>query len=250
MDLDGSADILMQDGDVIASTESYGRGLTQVIVDSSIKPERDDSDPLSREPKPLRRPSEPPLKGKGVTREADVFDHHLTKRRDGPRPAKFHNLPHSTLQSGLVYDVRMRFHVEAVPTEDDVHPEDPRRIHAIFESFVEAGLAWGDETNGPSNDYYMGRIDARKVTKEEVCLVHTEQHYNWIQSIVEMSDDDYVEPEQHAGHRMDSIYLSRMTPYCAALSAGGAIEACRAVMDRLVTMPSEKMRKGSASSTT
>lgn len=29
---------------------------------------------------------------------------------------------------------------------------------------------------------------------------------------------------------MDSVYISPLTPYCAALSAGGAIEACRAVM--------------------
>ena len=228
MDLDDSTDILMHEDDVIASTEPHGPFI-QTTTNSLLKPEHDDPEDKV-EPEPAQKPSGFPLKGEGVKREADVYDHHLTKRKDGPRPPKFEPLPYATSQTGLVYDVRMRFHVEAVPTEDDVHPEDPRRIHAIFESFVDAGLAWREGRAGPSNEYYMGRIDARQVTKEEVCLVHTEQHWDWIQQISTMPDDDLIEPQQHLGHRMDSVYLSRMTPFCAALSAGGAIEACRAVM--------------------
>lgn len=229
MDLEESADVLMHDGEVIASTEPSGH-FTGMATESYIKPDDDDSENERLEPMLARKPSEPPLKGPGQKREADVFDHHLTKRRDGPRPPKFKPLPYASSQTGLVYDVRMRFHVEPMPTVDDIHPEDPRRIHAIFESFVDAGLAWGIGSNGPTNDYYMGRIDVRKVTQEEVCLVHTEEHYDWVQSIATMPEDDYMEPEQHPGHKTDSIYLSRATPFCAELSAGGAIEACRAVM--------------------
>lgn len=228
MDLDGD-DLLMHDSDVIASTEPHGP-LSHITADLSTRPERDDSETSKLGLESIPKPLGIPLKGAGIKREEDIFDYHLTKRRDGPRPAKYQNLPYATSQTGLVYDVRMRFHVEPEPTEDDIHPEDPRRIHAIFESFVDAGLAWGDGTKGPSNEYYMGRIDVRKVTKEEVCLVHTEAHWNWIQSVNTWSEQDFIEPEQHPGHRMDSVYLSPLTPYCAALSAGGAIEACRAVM--------------------
>lgn len=151
-------------------------------------------------------------------------------RKDGPKPAKFAHLPYATSQTGLIYDVRMRFHVEHEPSEDDVHPEDPRRIHAIYEAFVRAGLVWRQGDPGPAGEYYMGRIDTRMVTREEVCLVHTIQHWNWIQSLNSKNPDDLKEEQQHPPERTDSIYLSKSTPYCAGLSAGGAIEACRALV--------------------
>lgn len=231
MDLDiEQLDELTHDDNILASTEihvppvnSLQSNLNTLARDDSL-PRRTamDSRPLS---------SAPALKGVGLKRDEDVFDQHLTKRKDAPRPAKYSKLPYATSQTGLVYDVRMRFHVEPEPTEDDIHPEDPRRIHAIFESFVNAGLAWGDGTKGPLNDYYMGRIDVRKVTKEEVCLVHTSAHWDWVQSVSHWSEEDLKEPRQHPGQKtMDSVYLSSLTPYCAALSAGGAIEACRAIM--------------------
>lgn len=226
MDVDEPTDVLMHDGDtsIIASTEPHA----QIPTESLSKPEEYDSVNDAAE---SRKPSEMLLKGEGVKRDdTDVFDYHLTERDYAPRPPKFEALPYSSSQTGLVYDVRMRFHVEAVPTDDDIHPEDPRRIHVIFESFVDAGLAFKKDVTPPSN-YLMGRIDARMVTEEEVCLVHTKQHYDWIQSVAKMTDEDFEDaPQQHPGHKMDSIYLSRETPFCAALSAGGAIEACRAVM--------------------
>lgn len=176
------------------------------------------------------KPSEPPLKGAGVRREGETVDLMLSKRKDGPRPAKFQSLPYASAQTGLVYDVRMRFHVEPVPLEDDIHPEDPRRIHAIFESFVDAGLAWKEGSEDPSLNYYMARIDTRKVTKQEVCLVHTEKHWDWVQSLRTKLPSELEHYLQHENASMDSVYLSPLTPDCAALSAGGAIEACRAVM--------------------
>jgi histone deacetylase 6 len=229
MDLDGDLDTLMHDGEVIASTEAHASPSRSTANElKKLERERSGSNRSARDSVP--RSKGLLLKGAGIKRGEDVFDYQLTKRRDAPKPAKYQQLPYATAQTGLVYDVRMRFHVEPEPTEDDIHPEDPRRIHAIFESFVDAGLAWGDGTKGPSNEYYMGRIDVRKVTKEEVCLVHTEAHWDWIQSVSDWSEDELKEPVQHPGHKMDSVYLSTLTPYCAALSAGGAIEACRAVM--------------------
>lgn len=228
MDLDGTTDVLMQEEGVIETTEVLGSSLQDGI--GSIRLQNNGLPSLAHGSiwQAGQRPSEQPVRD--VKLDNDVFDQHLTKRRDAPRPAKYGRLPYATLQTGLVYDVRMRFHVETTPTEDDVHPEDPRRIHAIFESFVHAGLAWAEGSDGPCNEHFMGRIDVRKVTKEEVCLVHSEAHWNWIQSVATWGEEDFEEPEQHPGHRMDSVYLSPSTPYCAALSAGGAIEACRAVM--------------------
>jgi histone deacetylase 6 len=163
--------------------------------------------------------------------DKDLLDYDIIPLKDAPKPPKFEHLPYATAQTGLIYDVRMRFHVEAIPTEDDVHPEDPRRIHAIFEAFVQAGLAWRESTSGPLTDYYMGRIDARMVTEQEVLLVHTKAHWDWVQSLSSRTADELEDYMQHPGQtRLDSVYLSPSTPYCAALSAGGAIEACRATL--------------------
>ncbi|KAF2716814.1 histone deacetylase [Polychaeton citri CBS 116435] len=150
--------------------------------------------------------------------------HDILAEEDAPRPPRFAPLPYSTSTTGLVYDVRMRFHVEPEP-DDEIHPEDPRRIHAIFEAFVQAGLAWNGRGQ-PHSQYQMGRIDARLVTKQEVCLVHTDEHWEWVQQLAHKTIDELVLEAKP----LDSIYMSPSTPYCAALSAGGAIEACRAVM--------------------
>ena len=230
MDLDPSNDVDMHDGDVLDSTEPNGT-IFQSTEGSLLRPQAPTASWTSRPRETSAKKSlEPPLKGAGVKREGDVFDYALTKRKDAPRPPKFKPLPYATSQTGLVYDVRMRFHVEPIATEDDIHPEDPRRIHAIYESFVDAGLAWQEGSGEPSLDFFMGRIDARKVTKEEVCLVHSEAHWDWIHSLAMLSPEELDEEKQHPPHNMDSVYLSPMTPYCAALSAGGAIEACRAVL--------------------
>lgn len=228
MDLGPDGDIHMHDGDVLDSTEPNGGSVAQSIEDSVLKP-RPESTSWGRGVSAIKA-LEPPLKGAGVKREGEIFDFALTKLKDAPRPPKFKPLPYATSQTGLVYDVRMRFHVEPIPTEEEIHPEDPRRIHAIYESFVDAGLAWQEGSLEPSLDFYMGRIDARKVTKQEVCLVHTEAHWDWIHSLASLSPEELNGEQQHEGYGMDSVYLSPMTPYCAALSAGGAIEACRAVM--------------------
>ena len=224
MELDDSLDVPMHDGDVLASTE-----FTQIASDPITK---DDFETTISNGSSIVIKSQPPVpNGSGLKRDRHVFDQHLTRLQDAPRPPKFEHLPYASAQTGLVYDVRMRFHVESMPMEDDVHPEDPRRIHAIFEAFVHAGLAWQPGSSGPSADYYMGRIDARAVTEDEVLLVHTKRHYDWIQSLITKTGDELLDEVQHIEYgKMDSVYLSPNTPFCAALSAGGAIEACRAVM--------------------
>ncbi|KXT04602.1 hypothetical protein AC578_8689 [Pseudocercospora eumusae] len=227
MEQEETQDVSMHDGEVIQTTEAYSSRMAQ----SAELPAKqslgsyDGTGPVPRHP----YAGAAVLKGSGLRREIQAADLVAVARKDAPKPAKFSNLPYATSQTGLVYDVRMRFHVEAEPSEDDLHPEDPRRIHAIFEAFVNAGLAWR-EGESPASDYYMGRVDARMVTREEVCLVHTANHWNWVQSLGVMSAEQLQIEQQHEGSTNDSIYLSNSTPYCASLSAGGAIEACRAVM--------------------
>jgi histone deacetylase 6 len=152
MDPDPRADTLMHDddGDIVTSTE-----FTQITAGPSSFGSVSGL-PVANGTFSSTKSATPALKGAGLKRDGDVFDHDLTQLKDAPRPPKFKALPYASAQTGLVYDVRMRFHVEAIPTEDDVHPEDPRRIHAIFEAFVQAGLAWRESTSGPLTDYYMG----------------------------------------------------------------------------------------------
>ncbi|KKY25385.1 putative histone deacetylase [Diplodia seriata] len=98
---------------------------------------------------------------------------------NAPKP-KSETLPYSSSRSGLVYDVRMRFHTEpldAMLSEDDIHPEDPRRIMEIFNELAEAGLVETPSHHVTEPDFSLWRINARPATEEEVCLVHTRDHY-------------------------------------------------------------------------
>lgn len=146
------------------------------------------------------------------------------------RKPKFAALPYATSQTGLVYDVRMRFHVEPLATENDLHPEDPRRIWSIISALRDAGLVDDADSPGPSSEYYLGRISARYATQQEICAVHSQRHYNWVMDLANQ-DNEWLD---RVGVTLDSVYLSRMTPVCAKLSAGGAIEACRAIMNKQV----------------
>lgn len=102
-----------------------------------------------------------------------------------PKP-RSEALPVATLKTGLVYDPRMRFHAE-LPNDssvDDIHPEDPRRIHSIFEEIREAGLVRGPESsNNDEHDEFCWRIGIRPAEKHEIMLIHTEAHYNFVSSL-------------------------------------------------------------------
>lgn len=94
---------------------------------------------------------------------------------------KVEALPYSTSQTGLVYDVRMRFHVEIKPEQNaGVHPEDPRRIWMIFSELVQAGLVDDRDSPGFASQYLLGRIPARQATRDEICAVHTQRHFDWV----------------------------------------------------------------------
>lgn len=99
-------------------------------------------------------------------------------------------LPYSSSQSGLVYDSLMRRHAEPVHydsdgeeiVEPDLHPEDPRRIKVIFDTLVEAGLV-ADFASSEQSEYQLRRIPTRHATRAEICTVHTEKHFRWVESL-------------------------------------------------------------------
>ena len=157
----------------------------------------------------------------------------------------------SSLPTGLCYDVRMRYHCELDPPKQsrDFHPEDPRRIFKIYKELCMAGLVNDPMLNtGTLIPNPLRRINAREVSESEVCLVHDKKHWDfmvttassyrteltqWLRELISrvgMVPDDLVVLER----TFDSIYLNVTTFGCALLSAGGAIETCRAVTSRQV----------------
>jgi histone deacetylase 6 len=163
-------------------------------------------------------------------------------------------LPYSSSRTGLVYDPRMRFHTELGATEDDIHPEDPRRIYEIYNELVLAGLVENDMSSStPDSDESSSssasphqrllRINTRLATGVEICLVHSTAHYEWVEGLASKLNFPWlalmpaltvVDWDEHRlkmeGKSMDSVYLHPLTFYCSRLSAGGAIEATKAVI--------------------
>lgn len=134
-------------------------------------------------------------------------------------------LPRSSLRTGLCYDVRMRFH--ATLDEEDVHPEDPRRIHVIYQALTSAGLTkLPEDGSKPENeDDLMLRIKAREVTEEEVLLVHTPDHWRFLTTLPDLDKASLLDLTLTG----DSVFYNNQSFTCAKLSCGGTIETCKAV---------------------
>ncbi|KAI9735225.1 MAG: Histone deacetylase hda1 [Cirrosporium novae-zelandiae] len=139
-------------------------------------------------------------------------------------------LPFADLPSGLCYDVRMRYHCEVEPIYD-VHPEDPRRIYYIFDEICQAGLVDDPAATRPLVPKPLRRIPARPATVEEITRVHTRAHYNFVESTAQMTKDEL---KAHSSDEAKSIYYNKLSYLASTLSAGGAIETCRAVISRKV----------------
>lgn len=146
-------------------------------------------------------------------------------------PHKKPELFYRPLKTGLVYDVRMRYHAKIFTSYFeyiDPHPEDPRRIYRIYKKLAEAGLVLdkslsGTEDIGP----LMVKIPIREATADEILEVHTEEHLKFIESTEAMSRDQLLEETEKG----DSIYVNNDSFLSAKLSCGGLIEACKAVVE-------------------
>lgn len=146
-------------------------------------------------------------------------------------PPKKPQLFYTPLKTGLVYDVRMRYHAKVFTSYSeyiDPHPEDPRRIYRIYKKLVEAGIVLDPSLAGINEiGPFMLKIPIREATSEEILQVHSEDHLKFIQSTEDMSRDQLLK-ETETG---DSIYVNNDSYLSAKLSCGGTIEACKAVIE-------------------
>ena len=139
------------------------------------------------------------------------------------------------LPTGVCYDVRMKMHMNADFSPGAHHPEDPRRVHEIFEAFKRTGLIY----TGPEEDAarilkevptrYMWRIPVRMATREEICLAHSADHLAWVEKIEKLSTAELRELTKRYDQGRESLYVGAMSHTVARLSAGGAIETCKNV---------------------
>ena len=157
----------------------------------------------------------------------------------------------ATLPTGLCYDVRMRYHCELDPPKQrlDFHPEDPRRIYYIYKALCKAGLVAGVDDSSSITSKFLQKVNIRYATKEEICLVHDAKHFDFVKStkgilllglillmwpVLMQSSDQSEDMLVHLERQYDSIYFNKLTFKSALLSAGGAIETCRAVVSQQV----------------
>ncbi|KAK5103432.1 Histone deacetylase hda1 [Lithohypha guttulata] len=131
------------------------------------------------------------------------------------------------LPTGLCYDERMRYHAEvSALSAEAVHPEDPRRIYYIYKELCEAGLVVAKGFDVMVEQPLL-RIDAREATEDEIRLVHTDEQYRFVQHTSRMTNEELIDLAEHG----DSIYFNKLSYFSGLLSAGGAIETCKAVME-------------------
>ncbi|KAG8673475.1 Histone deacetylase hda1 [Fusarium poae] len=140
------------------------------------------------------------------------------------------------LPTGCCYDDRMKLHMNADFSPNTHHPEDPRRIHEIFKAFKKVGLVYtGPEAELPRimrecPTRYMWRIPARAATREEICLAHSTEHFDWVERLDKMSTAELRELTKRYDQGRESLYVGSMSYPAALLSAGGAIETCKSVV--------------------
>ncbi|KAI4593273.1 Histone deacetylase hda1 [Pestalotiopsis sp. 9143b] len=141
------------------------------------------------------------------------------------------------LPTGCCYDDRMKLHSNADFGPVPHHPEDPRRIEEIMKIFKKAGLVF----TGADSDLatilqdtptkYMWRVPARSATKDEILTVHTGDHYDYIESFVEMDTNNLRTLSREMDTGRASLYVGALSFEAALLAAGGAIETCKNVVE-------------------
>lgn len=146
-------------------------------------------------------------------------------------PACAPKIHYTPLKTGLCYDVRMRYHAKIFTSYFeyiDPHPEDPRRIYRIYKILAENGLI-NDPTLSGEDDIgeLMLKIPVREATVEELLQVHTKEHLDFIEMTSKMNREELLK-ETETG---DSVYFNNDSYSAAKLPCGGAIEACKAVVE-------------------
>jgi len=111
---------------------------------------------------------------------------------------------------GLVFDERCLKHEHPKAP----HPERPARIMVIMKTLELAGFAQN-----------MMRIQARKVTQEEVSLAHGHGHFEEVRALRDASVRDRMQYKLQT----ESVYINESTTEAAMVSAGGVLELVKAV---------------------
>ncbi|KAL7275395.1 Histone deacetylase hda1 [Rhizina undulata] len=129
--------------------------------------------------------------------------------------------------TGLCYDHRMTFH-QTLPgiVGNTDHPEDAQRIIAIYNALFVEGLVEESKEGLDTSFGLMTRIIAREATREDILLVHGEEHWTFLESTEDMDADALKE----ISSRGDSVFYNQSTFLSAKVSCGAAIEACQAVV--------------------
>jgi histone deacetylase 6 len=200
-------DTIMQDGEAVNNESHLQNGFVDPQLDQS-----EDLDPND---------SSSPYVSQEESQELEVFE---------SNPRRFF------LPTGCCYDPRMKMHANADFSTSPHHPEDPRRIEAIFQEFRRAGLVYEGEDSDlaeklkDSPTKWMWRIGAREATMEEICTAHTASHYEWVRALNDKSSAELraMTAEMDAGRK--SLYVGNLTFEAALISAGGAIETCKNVV--------------------
>lgn len=97
-----------------------------------------------------------------------------------------HQLQVAMLPTGLIYDIRCRYHAETTTFTniDDHHPECPRRMFVIYQELCKAGLVDDEDmSTRPLADKPLVLIKAREATPQEICTVHDARHYEFVESL-------------------------------------------------------------------
>lgn len=204
------------------------RELSPEISDANKRPKLENGD---SEPAEIH-PNEQEKNGDEIKQE--VPENEKVEKSASPImivPKSGPQLFYTPLKTGLVYDVRMRYHAKIFTSYFeyiDPHPEDPRRIYRIYKRLAEAGLITDPSLSGTDNlGPFMMKIPIREASKEEILLVHSEEHLKFIASTETMSRDTLLETTETS----DSIYVNNDSFLSAKLSCGGTIEACKAVIE-------------------
>ncbi|PHH52325.1 Histone deacetylase clr3 [Ceratocystis fimbriata CBS 114723] len=141
------------------------------------------------------------------------------------------------LPTGCCYDDRMKLHVNADWSPHPHHPEDPRRIEEIFNTFKKNGLIYtGPPERLPeilrdNPTRYMWRIPAREARQDEILLAHQPAHYAFVKSLTSKSYAELRRLTKEMDQGRTSLYVGSMSYYAALLSAGGAIETLKHVVE-------------------
>lgn len=170
----------------------------------------------------------------GIKREFDTIkteENNNVMKRQVIVPVTKPRIHYTPLKTGLCYDVRMRYHAKIFTSYFeyiDPHPEDPRRIYRIYKILAENGLINDPMLSGVDDiGDLMLKIPVREATRDEILEVHSKEHLDFLEKTEQMSREELLKETEKG----DSVYYNNDSLSSAKSSCGGAIEACKSVVE-------------------